>query len=134
MARIDHFALFGHDLEALRRFYVGTMGLRVVLDNSTAPVRGYFLADDQGAVLEIIERPREAPAAETRYACHVAFAVADLDATQARLEAEGAVFEIETRVETETFRTAFFRDPAGNRCQIAWRLTPLVDAADHRSG
>jgi glyoxylase I family protein len=133
MARIDHFAVFGHDLEALRRFYGDSMGMRVVLDNSGAAVRGYFLADDQGTVLEIIERPREVAAVETRYACHVAFAVNDLDAAQARLEAEGAVFESETRVGTEGFRTVFFRDPAGNRCQLAWRLTPLVDAPERHS-
>ena len=126
MAHIDHFAVFGHDLEALRQFYVETMGLRVVLDNSQAPVRGYFLADPSGVVLEIIERPQDVAAVETRHACHVAFGVDDLDATQAKLEAQGAQFETQSRVETETFRTAFFRDPGGNRCQIAWISKPLV--------
>ncbi len=125
MAHIDHFAVFGHDLEALRAFYVETMGLRVVLDNSQAPVRGYFLADDRGNVLEIIERPADVAAVETRYACHVARGVDDLDAAIAKLEALGAQFETQSRVETKTFRTAFFRDPEGNRCQIAWRAAPL---------
>jgi glyoxylase I family protein len=124
--RIDHFALFGDDLEALHRFYTANFGLRVVQDNSAARVRGYFLADDRGAVLEIIERPPHSAVGDTRYLCHVAFAVDDLDAARARLEAQGCTFEDDTRVETDAFRTAFFRDPAGNRCQIAWRLHPLA--------
>ena len=49
----------------------------MIVDNSRAPVRGYFLADDGGSVLEIIARPPEAPAVSTRYVCHTAFVVAD---------------------------------------------------------
>ncbi|GIW86915.1 MAG: diguanylate cyclase [Isosphaeraceae bacterium] len=126
MTQIEHFALFTDQLERLRDFYVEAFGLRVVLDNSRAPVPGYFLADGRGVVLEIIERPQEIPAVETRYACHVAFSVADLGAARARLEVFGCRFEAETAVETDSFKTAFFRDPAGNRCQIVWRQTPLV--------
>jgi glyoxylase I family protein len=125
MARVEHFALFAHDLDAARDFYVGTFGLRVILDNSKAPVRGYFLADDAGVVLEIIERSAHEPAPETRYACHAALAVDDVAATRAALEARGFVFEDDTAIDTDGFKTAFFRDPAGNRTQIAWRARPL---------
>jgi glyoxylase I family protein len=127
MAQIEHFALFADDLDALRDFYVGVMGMRVIVDNRRAPVPGYFLADERGGVLEIIARPAGTPAPATRYLCHVAFLVDDVPAARARLEASGARFEADTAVATEDFQTAFFDDPAGNRCQIVWRRAPLGD-------
>jgi glyoxylase I family protein len=125
MARIEHFALFASDLEALRTFYSETFGMSVLVDNSKAPVRGYFLADGAGGVLEIIERPPNTPAPNTRYGCHAAFLVDDYDATRASLAAKGYEFESDTEIDGPEFRTAFFNDPAGNRCQIAWRNRPL---------
>jgi glyoxylase I family protein len=125
MARIEHFAVFGNDLEALRAFYVEVMGLRVVLDNSGAPVRGYFLGDESGSMLEIIERPRGEGAVETRYSSHVAFWVEDYASARSRLAGGGVVFEPETEVVSEDFKTGFFRDPENNRCQIVWRKSPL---------
>ena len=125
MARIEHFALFVSDLEAARDFYVEALGLRVLLDNSKAPIPGYFLADDAGTALEIIERPAGVPPVPTRYACHAAFLVPDLSAARADLEARGARFESETLVDSPDFQTAFFDDPDGNRLQIAWRSRPL---------
>ncbi len=126
MTRIEHFALFTDDLLALRDFYVDVLGLRVAVDNSQAPVAGYFLADDRGVALEIIQRPPGSAAVETRYACHAAFLVEDVEAARQRLEARGHAFETDTVVDTDGFKTAFFRDPAGNRCQIVWRREPLV--------
>jgi glyoxylase I family protein len=126
MARIEHFAVFGNDLERLRAFYVDVMGLRVVADNSQAPVRGYFLADDSGAMLEVIERPPGTVTGSTRYVCHAAFWVDDYVAARDRLAAQGASFEADTVIDTPAFRTAFCSDPEGNRVQIVWRQMPLV--------
>lgn len=126
MARIEHFALFGKDLQALRAFYVETMGLRVVLDNSQAPVAGYFLTDDSGTMLEIIARPADVAAVETRYSSHIAFWVDDYPSSKSRLVDRGAVFEPDTEVLSDDFKTGFFRDPEKNRCQIVWRRKPLV--------
>ena len=67
MATIEHFALFAADLDGLRRFYEEAFGLRTIVDNSRAPIPGYFLADDSGTVLEIIGRPEGVPAADTRF-------------------------------------------------------------------
>ena len=129
MARIEHFALFGDDLERLRAFYTEAMGLRIIVDNSRAPVRGYFLADDGGCVLEIIERPPGTPTPSTRFACHAAFLVDDYEASKAALTALGARFEADTAVRTDEFRTEFFNDPQGNRLQIVWRAKPLGSAS-----
>jgi glyoxylase I family protein len=125
MARIEHFAVFAADLEGLRRFYEQAFGMRVILDNSTAPIRGYFLADDAGTALEIIERPVGVPAPDTRYGCHTAFSVDDYSEARRALEAQGVRFETDSEVINDSFRTGFFNDPAGNRCQIVWRSKPL---------
>jgi glyoxylase I family protein len=125
MSRIEHFALFAADLDALRTFYEEALGLRMIVDNSRAPVRGYFLADDGGSVLEIIARPQHVPLADTRYVCHTAFWVEDYAAARKALEGRGIRFEADTEVDTDAVRTAFFNDPEGNRCQIVWRRRPL---------
>jgi glyoxylase I family protein len=125
MAHIEHFALFADDLESLRDFYTEALGLRVVADNSKAPVAGYFLADDSGCMLEIIERPPGTRKGSTRFLCHAAFLVDDYDLARADLEMRGAVLETETDVETGELRTSFFADPDGNRLQIVWRDRPL---------
>lgn len=125
MSKIEHFAIFTHDLDALRDFYTEVFGLRILLDNSLAPVRGYFLTDDAGSVIEIIERPPHQPPPPTRYTCHVALWVDDYDSVRRSLEDRGAIFEEDSEVRSDSFRTGFFADPAGNRTQIVWRSRPL---------
>ena len=125
MARMEHFALFARDARGLKDFYVATMGMRVALDNGASTPPGYFLIDDAGGALEIIGRPDDVEAGDTRYLCHVAFTVADVDAERLRLESLGRTFEAETSVDTPSMKTVFFRDPDGNRCQIVWRSRPL---------
>lgn len=122
---IEHVALFADDLEASRDFFIRVFGMRVVLDNSKAPVRGYFLASEGGSILEVIERPQGETNTNQRYVCHVAFAVDDVAVARRAIEAEGLVFETDTFVDTPEFQTAFFRDPEGNRLQILKRLKPL---------
>lgn len=126
MARIEHVALFAADPHALKDFYVEAFGLRVVLDNSKATPPGYFLADDAGVAVELIGRPAEVSAVDTRWVCHIAFIVDDIAASRAALEARGLTFETDTVVENESMSTAFFRDPEGNRLQIVKRPRPLV--------
>lgn len=126
MARIEHCAFFASDLERLRRFYEEAFGLRVVLDNSRASPAGYFLADERGAVLELIARPAEQHPLPQRYICHVAFQVDDVATTRQALERRGLAFETDTAVDTDAMKTAFFHDPEGNRCQIVWRQKPLA--------
>lgn len=123
---IEHVALFADNLEASRDFFIQFFDMRVVLDNSKASVRGYFLVADGGSVLEVIERPKGESNANQRYVCHLAFAVEDVAEARAKIEAAGLVFETDTVVDTPEFQTAFFRDPEGNRIQILKRLKPLV--------
>lgn len=129
MARIEHFAIFADNLDSLRAFYEEAFGLHVIQDNSKAPVRGYFLADDHDGVIEIIERPSGVPAADTRHVCHTAFWVDDYSAARAALERRGAAFETDSEIRNDAVKTGFFNDPEGNRCQIVWRSKPLAAPA-----
>ncbi len=125
MAKMEHFAIYAADAPALKDFYVAALGLRVILESGGNPP-GFFLADDAGMALEIIGRPEGELAVNQRWVCHLAFSVDDFAATRVALERRGLVFETDTVVQNASFQTAFFNDPEGNRCQIAWRNPPLV--------
>ena len=125
MARLEHFAVFASDPAALKDFYVRVFAMTVVLDNSAASPPGYFLADDRGMALEIIGRPAGESNVNQRWVCHIAFLVDDVARKRTELESQGLAFETENVVDTDAMKTAFFRDPEGNRCQILWRSRPL---------
>lgn len=124
MSKIEHFAVYSDDSTALKDFYVETFGLRVIVESPGDPP-GYFLADDQGMAIEILGRPAGSPDVNQRWVCHLAFWVEDVLAKKAELENRGFVFETETLVDNDQMKTAFFKDPGGNRCQIVWRLRAL---------
>lgn len=126
MARLEHFAIYAADLEALKDFYVRTMGLKVVRVGGGNPPGGYFLADDHGGAIEIIARPADESNARQRWVCHLAFWVDDVAAKQAELEKLGIVFETDTTADDDEIKTSFFQDPEGNRCQLVWRREPLT--------
>lgn len=125
MARMEHFAIFAADPKALKDFYIQALGLRLALDNGAASPPGYFLVDEAGMALEIIGRPPEVDEADTRHVCHIAFTVDDVAEARRRLEGLGRAFEADTVVDTPAMKTAFFRDPEGNRLQVVWRARPL---------
>ena len=124
MARLEHFALYAANSSALKDFYVDALGMTVALESGGDPP-GYFLADDQGMALEIIPRPAAETAVNQRWVCHVAFSVDDVAAKRLELESRGIAFETETAVDNDAMKTAFFRDPEGNRAQIIWRRQRL---------
>ena len=124
MAKIEHCAIYAADAPALKEFYIHAFGLKVLLENPGNPP-GYFLGDDFDSAIEIIGRPVGQPGANQRWVCHVAFWVDDYPASRAALEARGLAFETDTAVDDARFKTAFFNDPEGNRCQIVWRAKRL---------
>jgi glyoxylase I family protein len=124
MSRIEHFAVYAADPTALTDFFVKAIGLTVIVENP-GPPPAYFLADDHGMALEVLARPEGEPAANQRWICHLAFWVDDFVTTRDQLASLGIKFEEETLVETDEIKTAFFKDPAGNRCQIVWRRMQL---------
>jgi glyoxylase I family protein len=124
MSRIEHYAVYADDPISLKDFYVGALGLRVIVANP-GPPPAFFLADDNGMAVEILARPEGESNVNQRWICHFAFWVDDFVAMRDSLARIGVVFEDETLVETDDVKTAFFKDPAGNRCQIVWRRTKL---------
>jgi glyoxylase I family protein len=124
MSTIEHFAIYAADAPKLKDFYTSAFGLKVVFDSGGDPP-SYFLADDRGTALEIIGRPPGQAGANQRWVCHLAFWVNDFPASRADLERRGFSFEADTLVDNESFKTAFFNDPEGNRCQIVWRKRRL---------
>jgi len=124
MAKIEHCAIYAADSAALADFYVRVFGMRIAVESGGDPP-AFFLVDDQGMSIEIIGRPPGTFGANQRWVCHVAFSVDDVAAKRAELERLGSIFETDTVVDTADMKTAFFNDPAGNRCQIVWRRRRL---------
>lgn len=125
MPILEHAAIFADEPGLLKAFYEDALGLRLIVDNSKSRPPGFFLQGEEGAALEIIGRPFGMTNVNQRHICHIAFLVSDFDASRALLERRGVVFEIDTMVENDSFRTIFFNDPEGNRVQLVWRSKPL---------
>jgi glyoxylase I family protein len=124
MPQLEHFAIYATDSAALADFYIRVFGMRIALKSGGDPP-GFFLVDEQGMAIEIIGRPTGTPGVNQRWVCHVAFSVDNVHAKRGELERLGLVFETDTVVDTDEMKTAFFNDPAGNRCQIVWRKRRL---------
>jgi glyoxylase I family protein len=118
LLRLHHAALICSDYARSRRFYTETLGLRIVAENHRAARDSYKLdlALPDGSQLELFSFPSPPPRPSRPEACglrHLAFAVTDLDAWVARLEAQGVAVEA-VRVDEYTGRRfTFFADPDG---------------------
>ena len=95
--KIDHIALYVNDLEAARQFFLKYLGAssNEGYHNPRTDFRSYFLSFDDGARLELMNRPELADSpkelARTGYA-HVAFSVGSretVDALTATLKTDG---------------------------------------------
>ena len=95
--KIEHVALYVNDLEKARDFFVKYLGARSndEYHNQKKNFRSYFLSFDDGARLELMNRPemtdRPKDIARTGYA-HVAFSVGNrerVDALTVELKAAG---------------------------------------------
>lgn len=95
--RIEHIALYVNDLEEARTFFVKYLGAKSGTGycNPRTNFRSYFLSFDDGARLEIMNKPemQDLPKelARTGYA-HIAFSVGSkekVDSLTAQLKADG---------------------------------------------
>ncbi|MBF1999931.1 MAG: VOC family protein [Synechococcales cyanobacterium M58_A2018_015] len=115
---IHHVAVICSDYEASKRFYVEVLGFPIIRETYRAARRSYKL-DLRVSDTEAIElfsfpdppsRPSQPEACGLR---HLAFAVADLDAAVAALQAQGVKVE-PIRLDALTDRRfTFFQDPDG---------------------
>ncbi|MFC2387617.1 VOC family protein [Treponema socranskii] len=95
--KIEHVALYVHDLEGARTFFMKYLGAKSNggYHNPRTDFRSYFLSFDGGARLELMQKPgmTDVPKAlaRTGYA-HIAFSVGSkekVDALTAELKADG---------------------------------------------
>ena len=95
--KMEHIALYANDLEETRKFFMKYLGAKSNggYHNSRTDFRSYFLTFDDGARLEIMQKPDmvDLPKelARTGYA-HIAFSVGSrekVDALTAELKADG---------------------------------------------
>ena len=95
--KIEHIALYVEDLEETKNFFIKYLGAKANngYHNPRTDFRSYFLSFEDGARLEIMQRPEMVnlpkEAARTGYA-HIAFSVGSrekVDALTAELKADG---------------------------------------------
>lgn len=126
--RIEHIALWTHDLEGLRTFYTGHLG-GVAGEKYTNPAHefsSYFITFADGARLEIMQMPSVPPSTNDleRQATgwiHIAFSVgsrAAVDALTERLRAAGVRVIGEPRTTGDGYYESVVLDPDGNRIEI----------------
>ncbi|MCI1006540.1 MULTISPECIES: VOC family protein [unclassified Herbaspirillum] len=115
---IHHVALICSDYAASRAFYVDLLGLRVIAEHYR-DARDSWKLDlglPDGTQIELFSFPAPPSRPSRPEACglrHLSFAVADVAASKAELEARGVVVE-EIRVDEYTGRRfTFFADPDG---------------------
>jgi|WetSurMetagenome_2_1015567.scaffolds.fasta_scaffold121872_2 catechol 2,3-dioxygenase-like lactoylglutathione lyase family enzyme len=126
--RIEHAGIWAHDVERLRDFYVrvlgGESGPRY--ENPRTGFHSYFVSFGDGPRLELMGR---SPGSETARVpddrlvglAHLAFALASreaVDATIARLKAQGVVVLGRPRLTGDGYYEAVVADPEGNRLEF----------------
>ncbi|MDT3719603.1 VOC family protein [Pseudomonas oryzihabitans] len=114
--RLHHVALICADYERSRHFYTEILGLPVIAETYREARRSWKLdlAVGEHAQLELFSFPDAPPRPsrpEAQGLRHLAFAVADLDATVAHLQAHGVVTEPIRTDELTGKRFTFFADP-----------------------
>jgi glyoxylase I family protein len=115
---IHHVAVICSDYEQSKRFYTEVLGFSIIRETYRAERQSYKL-DLQVSETEAIElfsfpdppsRPSRPEACGLR---HLAFAVSDLDATVASLQAKGVELEAIRLDHLTGKRFVFFHDPDG---------------------
>ncbi|MFN8372004.1 MAG: VOC family protein [Anaerolineae bacterium] len=126
--RIEHIALWAHDVEAMKDFYVryfdGRAGEKYV--NPKHGFSSYFVSFDTGARLEIMHMPSVPENGNDleRQALgwiHIAFSVGSketVDSLTERLRADGYRVIGEPRTTGDGYYESVVLDPEGNRVEI----------------
>lgn len=116
LLRTHHVALICSDYERSKRFYVETLGLKLIAENYRAERQSYKLdlGLPDGSQIELFsfpDRPKRPSRPEACGLRHLAFAVEDVAAWKKMLESQGITVE-DIRVDEYTQkRFVFFADP-----------------------
>ena len=129
MMRIEHVAIWANDIDTLRQFYEMYFGAtsNVKYLNAKKRYQSYFLTFDDGARLELMQRPDIRPNSRTHptdefigYA-HLAMSVGSaemVDQLTARLMADGYTRIDGPRHTGDGYYESVILDPEGNRIEI----------------
>ena len=125
VVKMEHAALYVHDLEAARDFFVKYLGGKPNdgYHNPKTDFRSYFLTFSGGSRLEIMTRP-EVSDATHEYAtgfAHVAFSVGskeDVDELTARLKADGFAVKSGPRTTGDGYYESCIEGPEGISIEI----------------
>ncbi len=124
--KIEHIALYVNDLEKARDFFVKYLGAKANdgYHNPKTDFRSYFLSFEDGARLEIMQRPDipDLPkkAARTGYA-HVAFSVGSrekVDTLTAELKVDGYEVVSDPRITGDGYYESCIVAIEGNQIEI----------------
>ena len=124
--KIEHIALYVEDLEGTRNFFIKYLGAKANngYHNPRTNFRSYFLSFEDGARLEIMQRPEMVnlpkEAARTGYA-HIAFSVGSrekVDALTAELKADGYDVVSEPRITGDGYYESCIVAMEGNQVEI----------------
>ena len=125
--KLEHSAINVKDAKAVAQWWSEHLGMRIVMESDEPPFM-HFLADDDGAMMEIYAMAEaEVPdwANIDPQSIHFAFTTKDMDAEQTRLEAGGAEV-VAGRTSPAGDRLLFLRDPYGTPFQLVQRKQPLL--------
>lgn len=124
--KIEHIALYVEDLEGARNFFIKYLGAKANngYHNPRTNFRSYFLSFEDGARLEIMQRPEMVnlpkEAARTGYA-HIAFSVGSrekVDALTAELKADGYEVVSGPRITGDGYYESCIVAMEGNQIEI----------------
>ena len=124
--KIEHIALYVEDLEGARNFFIKYLGAKANngYHNPRTNFRSYFLSFEDGARLEIMQRPEMVnlpkEAARTGYA-HIAFSVGNrekVDALTAELKADGYEVVSGPRITGDGYYESCIVAMEGNQVEI----------------
>ncbi len=124
--KIEHAAMYVRDLETARaffmRYFAAEAGARY--QNPKTGFQSYFLTFDDGARLEIMNRPEltgaDQPAERAGYA-HIAFSLGSREAVDrltAQLQADGYAVVSAPRVTGDGYYESCILDAEGNRIEL----------------
>lgn len=126
--KIEHFAINVSNPIEFAAWYVTHCGMNIARKMDTAP-HTHFLTDSSGSVMvEIYNNPvDEVPDYRSMnpLILHLAFVSAEPDADRSRLEAAGATFAEEVKLEDGS-HLVMLRDPWGFSIQLCKRGVPML--------
>ena len=130
--KLEHFALNVEDPQAMAKWYVENLGLKIVKQVNKAPFMT-FLADDSGRIMiEIYKNPAdEVPPYRTMnpLLVHLAFVSENPSADKSRLEKAGASVVSDDTLEDGS-QLVMMRDPWGLAVQLCKRGTPMLASSE----